>query len=123
MKNGIFNSAFRHHDSPFFNHIDLNSYFESLNSYFESLNSYFESLNSYLVESLNRSRRRSHGGSGVHNTFSSMTVHAIFQSYRFNKDKIFFKVRLFCLFAKVKHGAIFRDAALPALDRQSRTLA
>ncbi len=36
------------HDSPFFNHIYLSSYFESLNSYFESLNSYFESLNSYI---------------------------------------------------------------------------
>ncbi len=42
----------------FFNHIELNSYFESLNSYFESLNSYFESLNSYF-ESLNG------GGGGV----------------------------------------------------------
>ena len=40
------------HDSPFFNHIYLSSYFESLSSYFESLNSYFESLNSYF-ESLN----------------------------------------------------------------------
>ena len=43
---------YQFHDSSFFNHTDLNSYFESLNSYFESLNSYFESLNSYF-ESLN----------------------------------------------------------------------